>query len=140
LAAPESSESLAATTAGAGTSASATSDRPRSRHRRATIQDVADRAGVAPSTVSAYINGTAPVGRGAATRITEAIDTLEYSPNPIARSLARGLAEPEAIYVLVRTVSDGVEVVAAFRRESDAATAVASEGRERIELIRTLLE
>jgi DNA-binding LacI/PurR family transcriptional regulator len=115
-------------------------DQPLPRHRRATIQDVADRAGVAPSTVSAFLNETAPVGRDAGTRISEAIDTLGYSPNPVARSLARGRVEPETIYVLARMTSDGIEVVSAFRSESDAATAIAREGRARIELIRTLLE
>jgi hypothetical protein len=139
LAAHESRDSLAATAVGAGRNAPATSDEPRHR-RRATIQDVAARAGVAPSTVSAFINGTAPVGRGAGSRISEAVDTLGYSPNPVARSLARGLAEPEAIYVVVRIGPRGITAVAAFRSEADALTAKVGAGDERIELLRTVLE
>lgn len=141
MSAPESRDSLAsATTDELGTNAAAHPAASRSSRHKATIQDVADRAAVAPSTVSAFINGTAPVGRSAGARISEAVDTLGYSPNPVARSLATGRAEPEAIYVLVRTTSRGVEVVAAFRSEPDAATAVARQGDERIQLVRTVLE
>ncbi len=53
----------------------------------ATIKDVAKLAGVSIATVSNYLNHTKPVSRAASTRIAQAIDTLQYTPNLSARSL-----------------------------------------------------
>ena len=52
----------------------------------ATIRDVADKAGVAMSTVSKYINGGS-VQPEKAKVIREAIDALDYRVNPFARGL-----------------------------------------------------
>ena len=51
------------------------------------IKDVANKAGVSATTVSAYLNKSAPVNKATAQRIKEAIEELGYKPNLIARSL-----------------------------------------------------
>jgi LacI family transcriptional regulator len=51
---------------------------------------VAQRAGVSPSTVSRILNGTAQVSQAKRTAIDEAIASLGFVPNPIARGLAGG--------------------------------------------------
>lgn len=53
----------------------------------ATIKDVARLAGVAPSTVSHYYSGNAPVSRETRARIEQAVKELGYRPNLAARSL-----------------------------------------------------
>ncbi|AQR61475.1 LacI family transcriptional regulator [Brevundimonas sp. LM2] len=53
-----------------------------------TIIDVARLAGVSPMTVSRVVNGEVNVRDATRHRVTEAIRTLGYSPNPAARSLA----------------------------------------------------
>lgn len=54
---------------------------------RATIYDVAKKAGVSVATVSRFINRSVPVGEKSRKRIMEAIDALHYVPDPIAKSL-----------------------------------------------------
>ncbi|MDA8392663.1 MAG: LacI family DNA-binding transcriptional regulator [Actinomycetota bacterium] len=54
-----------------------------------TIQDVAKLAGVSPATVSRVINGNGVVARHLADRVRAAVDTLDYRPNAVARSLRR---------------------------------------------------
>ncbi|MCJ7665186.1 MAG: LacI family transcriptional regulator, partial [Actinobacteria bacterium] len=51
------------------------------------IKDVANRAGISATTVSAYLNKSAPVNKVTAIKIKEAIEELGYRPNLIARSL-----------------------------------------------------
>lgn len=53
----------------------------------ASIKDVASRAGISATTVSAYLNKSAPVNKATAKKIKEAIEELGYKPNLIARSL-----------------------------------------------------
>jgi DNA-binding LacI/PurR family transcriptional regulator len=60
---------------------------PRSR---VTIRDVAARAGVSHQTVSRVINGSALVSPATREKVMAAIDELGYSPNAVARSMARG--------------------------------------------------
>lgn len=55
-----------------------------------TIEMVAQLAGVSPSTVSRILNGTAIVSEDKRTAVDEAIATLGFVPNPMARSLAGG--------------------------------------------------
>lgn len=57
---------------------------------RATIKEVARRAGVSPKTVSDVINGTSPVTPPTRARVEEAISTLDYVPNLFARGLRNG--------------------------------------------------
>jgi len=61
---------------------------------RATLKDVARRAGVSPAAVSVVLSdkrdGSVRVGRSTASRVRAAVRQLRYVPNPVARSLARG--------------------------------------------------
>lgn len=54
---------------------------------RATIYDVAKRAGVSVATVSRYINHSGVVSEKAQLRITDAVQELRYIPNTFAKSL-----------------------------------------------------
>jgi LacI family transcriptional regulator len=60
----------------------------RRQHARATISDVARRAGVSPMTVSRVINGEGNVRESTRDAVAAAIRALGYSPNKAARSLA----------------------------------------------------
>src|SRR5947209_5063185 len=62
------------------------------RHRsgRATIQDVARRAGVSIATVSRVLNSSATVDAALAERVRAACGALQYQPNRAARALAGG--------------------------------------------------
>ncbi|HYO51412.1 LacI family DNA-binding transcriptional regulator [Archangium sp.] len=55
-----------------------------------TLEEVARRAGVSPSTVSRILNGTARVRESKRQAVERAIADLGYHPNVIARGLARG--------------------------------------------------
>ncbi len=55
---------------------------------RTTIYDVADAAGVAISTVSRVLNDSNEVSDATRQRVREAIDTLQFQPQRMARSLA----------------------------------------------------
>lgn len=55
----------------------------------ATIHDVADRASVSIKTVSRVANGAQDVHPETAARVRDAIDELDYRPNPQAVYLAR---------------------------------------------------
>ncbi len=61
-----------------------------SRAGRATIQDVAARAGVTAMTVSRVLNGSDRVLPATRSRIQAAIDDLGYIPNALARGLLTG--------------------------------------------------
>lgn len=55
----------------------------------ATLQDVADRAGVTVTTVSRMLNGRVRVSKKTRDKIEKAMLELEYRPNEMARSLAK---------------------------------------------------
>jgi len=61
---------------------------PRKTKLRPTINEVAQRAGVAKTTVSHAISGKRPVAPATRERIFQAMHDLQYSPSPIARRLA----------------------------------------------------
>lgn len=65
----------------------------------ATIVDVADRAGVAITTVSRVINKKENVSVATRDRVTAAIEELNYRPSPAARSLPRGRVHTIAVVV-----------------------------------------
>jgi LacI family transcriptional regulator len=65
----------------------------------ATIQDVANRAGVSISTVSRVINKTVPVDPQTEERVREAITTLVYRPNLLARSFRRRITHTIGLIV-----------------------------------------
>jgi len=56
----------------------------------ATIKDVARLADVSVTTVSATINGTAPVSKKLQQQVWDAINEVGYKPNPVARDLRSG--------------------------------------------------
>lgn len=55
-----------------------------------TLRDVAREAGVSHQTVSRVINGSTHVDPETRKRVQEAVDSLGYKPNQIARSMAQG--------------------------------------------------
>jgi LacI family transcriptional regulator len=57
---------------------------------KVTLEMVAERAGVSPSTVSRILNGTAVVSDDKRASVDEAIAKLGFVPNPVARGLAGG--------------------------------------------------
>lgn len=57
---------------------------------RATVKDVAQRAGVSPKTVSNVMNGIIPVSEATRSRVEQAIRDLDYVPNLSARGLRNG--------------------------------------------------
>ncbi len=57
---------------------------------KVTLEMVAEQAGVSPSTVSRILNGTAIVSDEKRAAVDEAIASLGYVPNPVARGLAGG--------------------------------------------------
>jgi len=57
---------------------------------RATVKDVAARAGVSPKTVSNVMNGTFPVAPATRERVEQAMVELDYVPNFSARGLRNG--------------------------------------------------
>ncbi|MDR3051818.1 MAG: LacI family transcriptional regulator [Oscillospiraceae bacterium] len=58
-----------------------------------TIQDIAERVGVNPSTVSRAISGKAPISAKTRARINAVMVELDYHPNGVARSLVSGISE-----------------------------------------------
>ncbi|MGN8246687.1 LacI family DNA-binding transcriptional regulator [Cellulomonas soli] len=80
-----------------------------------TMQDVADRAGVALSTVSAALNGTRPVAAATRQRVQEVSAELGYSRNVLAHALASrrsgilALTYPVGQNGLSRTVTEFVQ-------------------------------
>jgi DNA-binding LacI/PurR family transcriptional regulator len=53
-----------------------------------TIRDVAKLAGVSVATISRHLNNTAPLSPETALRVQAAMDELDFTPHPAARSLA----------------------------------------------------
>ena len=64
----------------------------------ATIYDVAALAGVSPATVSRVLNGR-PVSAANERLVTDAAQTLKYTPNRVARTLRRQLSEVVALVI-----------------------------------------
>ncbi|MEZ0069899.1 LacI family transcriptional regulator [Streptacidiphilus sp. MAP12-20] len=77
----------------------------------ATMQDVAERAGVTKQTVSNVISGRVRVRPTTAARVREAIDELGYTPNLVARSLATGTTKTVGLFVPTVASSFYSEVV-----------------------------
>jgi LacI family transcriptional regulator len=55
--------------------------------RRATVRDVAKRAGVAPGTVSKALNGTGQISRETRARVLAAAEEIDFRPNGLARNV-----------------------------------------------------
>jgi len=58
--------------------------------KRATIHDVAERAGVAASTVSNYLNDKGQMNASTRERVQEAIEALRFTPNALTRAIRNG--------------------------------------------------
>lgn len=71
--------------------------------RMVTLVEVAQEAGVSPSTVSRILSGTANVSQRKRHAVEEAIRKLNYQPNIIAKGLVRGLTM--SIGVLTQDIS-----------------------------------
>ena len=94
---------------------------PSKLKQRSTINEVAERAGVAKTTVSHALSGKRPVAPETRERIFAAMRELQYSPSPIARRLAGSpthtvalvlpLASPSIFDVEVRFIAAIGEVV-----------------------------
>jgi DNA-binding LacI/PurR family transcriptional regulator len=69
----------------------------RPRKKRTTIRDVAERAGVAKTTVSHALSGNRPVAPETRERIFVAMRELNFRPNPVARRLAGGSSRAIAL-------------------------------------------
>ncbi len=83
----------------------------RSRKPRVTIQDVAERAGVAKTTVSHAQSGKRPVAPDTRDRVFAAMRELNFRPNPIARRLAGGSGRAVAlVYPLASPSLSAVEL------------------------------
>lgn len=83
-----------------------------------TMKDVADYSGVAKSTVSHVINGTATISEETRNKVLKAIEELKYKPNALARSLRKnksntiGLIVPDIANEFYSTLTKGVMNVA----------------------------
>jgi DNA-binding LacI/PurR family transcriptional regulator len=88
---------------------------------RATVKDVAQRAGVSPKTVSNVVNGTFRVSPETRSRVEQALVELDYVPNLSARGLRNGRTGVVALALPDLATSYSAElahhfVVAAQRR------------------------
>ena len=87
---------------------------------KATLRDVARRAGVASSTISRYLNGSLELPSPTRSRVKAAIAELHYRPNALARSLQAGrshilgLIVPDLSNPFFTSVADAA-VAAAYR-------------------------
>lgn len=82
--------------------------------RNVTMREVAQEAGVAQSTVSHFLNGTAPVALETRDKIIRAIQKLNYYPNVTARNFKRrktnliGLFIPDVTNLFYAELAKGV--------------------------------
>lgn len=74
-----------------------------------TIRDVARRAGVGIATVSRVINRSASVSEETRNRVLQAIEELNFTPNPIARRLSTGRTLTIGVIVPFFTMPDFVK-------------------------------
>ncbi len=84
----------------------------------ATIGQVAKRAGVSKATVSRVINKSKPVSEETKVRVLQAIEELDFKPNPAARSLVSkksrtiGVVVTDIANLFVSVLVKGIEQVA----------------------------
>lgn len=83
--------------AGSSTAAIGTAAQSAGVARRATIQDVADKAGVSRGTVSRVLNNSPKVSPEARKAVEKAMAECDYRANPAARSLASGRSNAVAV-------------------------------------------
>ena len=90
---------------------------PRSAHPP-TIRDVAERAGVAPGTVSNVLTGRKPVAEPLKRSVMEAVEALDYRPNQLASNLRMrqtrsiGVIVPDLTNPFFASLVQGIERLA----------------------------
>jgi LacI family transcriptional regulator/LacI family repressor for deo operon, udp, cdd, tsx, nupC, and nupG len=82
-----------------------------------TIRDVAKFARVSIATVSRVLNNSPAVREDTRKRVEEAIEALDYSPNPIARKLSRGRTHTIAVFLPLFTLPSFVERLRGVHQE-----------------------
>lgn len=82
------------------------------------LSDVARMAGVSPATVSRFLNRSLQLPDATIARIRNAIDVLQYQPNPHARSLSRGRSDTIGLVVPDITNPYFARLAAAVEREA----------------------
>lgn len=70
----------------------------------ATIQEVAQEAGVSVATISRYLNNPAIVAEGTRNKVEQAIKTLNYEPSMLGRNLRK--SESRLLIVLLPSISN----------------------------------
>lgn len=87
----------------------------------ASIKDVAKLAGVSPSTVSLMLNNTGYVSAETREKIASAIQTLDYTPNELARNLSKnrsnivGVIAPDVIHPYCGTLVKYIDLYLSSR-------------------------
>ncbi len=82
-----------------------------------TIKEVAKASGVSTATVSRVLNGNYPVAEATRTKVMEAVETIGYRPNVLAKSLkinktyTVGLVVPDISNVYFMNIAKGIESV-----------------------------
>ncbi len=112
------------------------------------INDVAERAGVAPATVSRALNGYTDIAKATRERILSLAAELNYQPSSRARQLARGRVETIAFVLPIISrqandpfLSDFLDSLAAALagRDYDLLVATVREGEEELAVYRRLI-
>lgn len=105
---------------------------PRKRRGRATIYDIADHAGVNPSTVSRALNQPGRVAQATEARILQAAKELGYRANPAARALPTGRTRTLALLVADITNPVVFDIIRGAERSAAAGgyTLVIAESQE----------
>lgn len=83
-----------------------------------TMTQVARAAGVSVSTVSHVVNGTRPVAPATRQIVLEAMDRLEFTHRPVARSLAAGSTTTVGLAISSLSTTYWPELVAGFQEEA----------------------
>lgn len=78
----------------------------REKNNKPSMKDVAELAGVSTATVSHVINGTRYVSEEVCEKVQSAMKTLNYVPNPIARSLRSQQSHLIGLIIPVKASSD----------------------------------
>ena len=125
--------------------------RPGRRQRARTgvnINDIAERAGVAPATVSRALNGYTDIAEATRDRILSLASELNYQPSSRARQLARGWVETVGFVLPAISrqgndpfVSDILDALAAAlaERDYDLLFATVREDEEELDVYRRLI-
>jgi LacI family transcriptional regulator len=82
----------------------------------ATITDVARKAGVSVSTVSHVVNGTRHVNADTFAVVKAAIESLDFVPNAVARSLARSSTDAVGLAISISTNYYFNDIVSSIER------------------------